>query len=259
MTATSKTSLPCRTKWSSRSSALWSEEFASSGAEQSGRKPTQLWAAHDYFLQGRARSIQFNSLAAAQFLRRAIELDPAHAQAHAWLAGTAYVLHSDHGRREDLEEGLRTAQTAVRLDPLDSSGHRNLGLIYSKLRQYELGGIHLDRAVALNPNDVYASTFRGLWLAFTGRGEEALRSLEADLRRDPFPPSWYLGVPRRCLPAAQAARRGPRSVSARRPSLALVATLLHRFVSGSSRQDRPGEAVGRGCAAAQARFCNNGL
>jgi adenylate cyclase len=166
---------------------------ASSSAEHSGRKPTQLWAAHDYFLQGRERSIRFDSQGAAQFLRRAIELDPAHTQAHAWLAGAAYVRHSDHGRREDLEEGLRAAQTAVRLDPLDSSGHRNLGLIYSKLRQYELGGIHLDRAVALNPNDVYASTFRGLWLAFTGRGEEALRSLEADLRRDPFPPAWYWG------------------------------------------------------------------
>ena len=165
----------------------------STRAEQSGRKPPQLWAAHDHFLQGRERSIRFDSETAAQFLRRAIELDPAHAQAHAWLAGVAYVLHSDHGRREDLEEGLRAAQTAVRLDPLDSSGHRQLGLIYSKMRQYEQGGIHLDRAVALNPNDVYASMFRGLWLAFTGRGEEALGSLEADLRRDPFPPAWYWG------------------------------------------------------------------
>jgi tetratricopeptide (TPR) repeat protein len=61
------------------------------------------------------------------------------------------------------------------------------------MRQYDLGGIHLDRAVSLNPNDVHASTLRGLWLALVGRGEEALRSLDADLRRDPYPPTWYWG------------------------------------------------------------------
>jgi tetratricopeptide (TPR) repeat protein len=88
---------------------------------------------------------------------------------------------------------LRAAQKAVELDPLDSAGHRALGLAYSQMRQYDLAGIHFDQAVSLNPNDVQASTVRGLWLAFTGRGEEALRSLNADLRRDPFPPTWYWG------------------------------------------------------------------
>ncbi|WP_192355664.1 adenylate/guanylate cyclase domain-containing protein [Mesorhizobium mediterraneum] len=166
---------------------------ASSGAEQSGRKPAQLWAAHDYFLQGRERSIRFDGDAAAPLLRRAIELDPAYAQAYGLLAEVAYILYSAHGRREDLEEGFRAAQKAVELDPLDSASHRALGLIHSMMRQYELGGIHLDRAVALNPNDVHASTFRGLWLALTGHGQEALRSLDADLRRNPFPPAWYWG------------------------------------------------------------------
>jgi len=167
--------------------------LALSGAEQSRRKPPQLWAAHDYFLQGRERAVRFDAEAAAPLLRRTIELDPAHAQAYGWLAQQLYVLYSAHGRREDLEEELRAAQRAVELDPLDSGSHRALGLAYSQMRQYDLGGIHLDRAVSLNPNDVHASTLRGLWLAFVGRGEEALRSLDADLRRDPFPPTWYWG------------------------------------------------------------------
>ncbi len=64
-------------------------------------------------------------------------------------------------------------------------------MIYSLMRQYDLAGVHYDRAIALNPNDVTASTLRGLWLAYVGRGEEALRSMDADLRRDPFPPTWY--------------------------------------------------------------------
>jgi adenylate cyclase len=167
--------------------------LASSGAELSRRKPPQLWAAHDYFLQGRERAIRFDAEAAAPLLRRAIELDPAYARAYGWLSMQLYVLYSAHGRREDLEHELRAAQKAVELDPLDTVSHQAFGLVCSQMRQYDLAGIHFDRAVSLNPNDVYASTLRGLWLAFVGRGEEALRSLDADLRRDPFPPTWYWG------------------------------------------------------------------
>ena len=43
------------------------------------------------------------------------------------------------------------------------------------------GASLVEQAVALNPNDVNASTLRGLWLAYVGRGEEALGSLDADL------------------------------------------------------------------------------
>lgn len=167
--------------------------LSSSGAEQSRRKPPQLWAAHDYFLQGRERAIRFDAEAAAPLLRRAIELDPAYARAYGWLSMQLYVLYSAHGRREDLEDELKVARRAIELDPLDSVGHQAFGLVCSQMRQYDLAGIHFDRAVSLNPNDVYASTLRGLWLAFVGRGEEALRSLDADLRRDPFPPTWYWG------------------------------------------------------------------
>jgi adenylate cyclase len=167
--------------------------LALTGAEQSRRKPPQLWAAHDYFLQGRERTIRFDAEAAVPLLRHAVELDPTYAQAYGLLAEAMYVLYSVHGRGEDLEEGFRAAQKAVELDPLDSVSHRAAGLIRSMMRQYDLAGIHFDRAVSLNHNDVYASMLRGLWLAFVGRGEEALRNLDADLRRDPFPPSWYWG------------------------------------------------------------------
>lgn len=167
--------------------------LALAGAEQSRRKPPQRWAAHDYFLQGRERTIRFDAEAAVPLLRRAVELDPAYAQAYALLAEAMYVLYSVHGRREDLDEGLEAAQKAVELDGLDSVSHRAAGLIRSMMRQYDLAGIHFNRAVSLNHNDVYASMLRGLWLAFVGRGEEALRNLDADLRRDPFPPSWYWG------------------------------------------------------------------
>jgi adenylate cyclase len=52
----------------------------------------------------------------------------------------------------------------------------------------------LDRAVRLNPNDVTAQATRANWLIRTGRPEEALQTLEAAMRRDPFSPTWLWEV-----------------------------------------------------------------
>jgi len=79
----------------------------------------------------------------------------------------------------------------VALDPNDACTHRELGVVYLAMKQFDLAGVHFDRAVTLNPNDVSASGFRGLWLAHIGQGEEALKSLDSDRRRDPFSPNWY--------------------------------------------------------------------
>jgi adenylate cyclase len=165
--------------------------LAAGGAEHARRKPPQLWAAYDYFLQGREQMQRFDAETAAPLLRRAIELDAGYAQAHGWFAIAMYVIYSSHGRPEDLKEGMDAAQRAVALDPLDSTSHRALAMIYSLMRQYDLAGVHFDRAVALNPNDVDSSTLRSLWLAYVGRGHEALESLDAGLRLDPFPPTWH--------------------------------------------------------------------
>jgi adenylate cyclase len=44
--------------------------------------------------------------------------------------------------------------------------------------------------MTLNPRDIRITSHRALWLAYTGRGDEAVQSLDADLLRDPFPPAW---------------------------------------------------------------------
>ncbi len=80
--------------------------LAARGAEQALRKPPQLWAAYDYVLQGREQMQRFDGEAAAPLLRRALELDPGTPRPMRGWPGL-YVLYSAHGRREDLEEGLR--------------------------------------------------------------------------------------------------------------------------------------------------------
>jgi tetratricopeptide (TPR) repeat protein len=90
-----------------------------------------------------------------------------------------------------VNEALENARKAVSLDEADAIGHAMLGYTLSIQGQHDLAGLHLERAIALNPMDVRITSKHALWLTFTGRGDEAVRSLDADLRRDPFPPAWF--------------------------------------------------------------------
>ena len=65
-------------------------------------------------------------------------------------------------------------------------------------RKFDLAGVHSGRAVGLNPNDVMIAGHRANWLVRVGRLDEALQSLDAAMRRDPYPPTWHLGHPLVC-------------------------------------------------------------
>ena len=165
---------------------------AASGAQRSRRKPTSNLAAYDYFLQGRETIEQRGDPAiAALSLRRAIELDPGFAQAHAWLSQLHLFMFAVELRPELLHEAIALAQKALSLDDADAWSHRAIGYAYMIAGQHEPAGIHLDRAAALNPRDTRITSVRAVWLAFGGNGDEAARCLDADLRRDPFPPAWF--------------------------------------------------------------------
>jgi TolB-like protein/Tfp pilus assembly protein PilF len=179
--------------------------IAASGAQRSRRKPTSDMAAYDFFLQGR-ESIERrdNPDAAEELLRRAIELDPGFAQAHAWLSRHYVLLFHLCLNSENLSKALTLAQKALSLDEADAWSHNAMAFAYLFRGQHDLAGIHFNRAVALNPMDVRITSSRALWLGFAGRGSEALKSLDADLRRDPFPPEWFWNF--RCIALFQARR-----------------------------------------------------
>jgi len=166
---------------------------AASGARRSRRKPTHDLAAYDYFLQARECIERYDTVApgaAVPLLRRAIELDPGFAGAYAWLSFATLMIYNKNLCSETLRDGLMLARTALSLDDSDAWSHRAIGFAYTLSKQFDLAGLHFDRAVELNPADVRITSMRALWLAYTGRADDALRSLDADLRRDPFPPKW---------------------------------------------------------------------
>jgi TolB-like protein/Flp pilus assembly protein TadD len=165
--------------------------MAASGAHRSRRKPTNDLVAYDYFLQGREIvERRGDPDAAARLLQRAIELDPGFSQAHAWLSHLCILIFHADLRLERLHEAVVLAQKAMSLDEADAWSHRALGFAYTFDGQHDLAGLHLDRGAALNPMDVRITSVRALWMAFAGKGDEAVRSLDSDLRRDPFPPAW---------------------------------------------------------------------
>jgi adenylate cyclase len=167
---------------------------AVSGAQQSRRKPTHDLAAYDYFLQGRECLERYDADAAVPLLRRATECDPGFARAYAWLSFATVVIYTTDLRPETLRDALMLARTAMSLDDSDAWSHRAIGVTYLLSREFELAGLHLGRAVELNPVDVRMTSMRAMWLAYSGRVDDALRSLDADLRRDPFPPKWFWAI-----------------------------------------------------------------
>jgi TolB-like protein len=168
--------------------------MAASGAQRSRRKPTSDLAAYDFFLQGRECFERGGDAdEAARLFRRAIEQDVQFTHAYAWLSRVYIGKYHVSLLSDELDEARMLARQAISLDESDAWSHAVVGLVYTIEGQHELAGLHFDRAIILNPMDVRITSVYALWLAYTGRGDQAVRSLDADLRRDPFPPEWLWG------------------------------------------------------------------
>jgi adenylate cyclase len=141
--------------------ALVSYVRASESAAAAGR-PTNNLQAYDLVLQ--ARNVYKHGvsdgpalLAARALYRRAIELDPDYAAAHASLGMTFIVDRIQEvtgaATARDLELGLEAARRAVQLAPDLPLGYQVLSFGLSASGDYEGGMQAAERAVQLNPSD----------------------------------------------------------------------------------------------------------
>jgi tetratricopeptide (TPR) repeat protein len=113
--------------------------------------------------------------AADSEFRRAIGCDPRYAPAHQWYQ---FLLFS----RGALEQGLVEGLTAVELDPGSVSARRSIGFGYIYARRYAQARVHLDRAIAMNPNAEESYRLQGVALALEGDFQEAERVLREATR-----------------------------------------------------------------------------
>ena len=166
-------------------------------ARVSGR-PTDSLGAYDCVLRGLSvlytfRGGDFES--AGALLRRAIELDPNYAQAHAHLAWW-HNLRVGEGRSAQVsEDGLqaeRLSQRAVELDPRDAVALSVAGHVQSFIkRKFTVAMEMFDQALAINPSCAVAWARSATTLAYMGEGEEALQRVRNALRLSPFDPQSF--------------------------------------------------------------------
>ncbi len=166
-------------------------------------KPTRDLQAYDFVLRGRAllaTSERAENFKARALFRRAIELDPAYASAHAGL-GWTFVISVLFGwtgsPQAAMENAHQRAQKALSLDLSNIDGHRLLARIYITRRQYDLALIETERVIAINPNDAGGYAEQGVALVWSGRPDGAILAVETALRFDPnMDPNtlWHLAL-----------------------------------------------------------------
>ncbi|MET0166987.1 MAG: adenylate cyclase [Vicinamibacterales bacterium] len=166
------------------------------GTEGVGHEGTRSVEAHDCLLRGLERFWLFSQQPVEEargYFARAVELDPAYAAAHAWLARALafqWIMYWD-ASSEALEQAFDHARTAVDLDP-------QLPLAYSVLSWVQRWRGHGEEAIAaglravnLDPNNADAHLFLSFALSASGRAKEGLHYIEKGMRLNPHPSTVY--------------------------------------------------------------------
>jgi adenylate cyclase len=125
------------------------------------------------------------------FFRRAVDLDPNFAAAHAELAiavlysATLYQLRSI---AEASHEAAPIVQRAIALDPVGPTGQVSVALMQHYVGNYDATLSASRRALAISPNYAVAHHVLGMGLLFSGRPRESLEPIREATRLDPFDP-----------------------------------------------------------------------
>src|SRR5687768_12128949 len=136
------------------------------------------WSVSREHNQQAIRLIGENNFAdAISRLEKAIQLDPAYADAHMNI-GTAYFLLGQP------QTALVHLQRGIELDPVHE-GYNQLGVVYDKLGKSDLAIENLKKAVELKPNYVLGYHNLGAAYLYANRLKPAQEALETAAKLDP--------------------------------------------------------------------------
>jgi len=169
-------------------------EVGSAERSRAARKSESALRAWDLYHLGMRhfyKSSAADNLEAQKYFRRAIDLDPTLAQAHAWLsyAEVLEMIYFDaHPDEKRLNDAIATARKAIELDDRDAMTHFTCGRALLARKDYEGAIAELHAAVELNPN--MAAGYCGLAdsLAYEGRFAEAIPYFEKAIQLSPHDP-----------------------------------------------------------------------
>jgi adenylate cyclase len=164
-------------------------------AERARRKPTASMTAYDNLLRGHMHCHRYtrdDNAEAQRMYRKAIELDPNLAQAHAWLAWTYHMGHYFVWETHDSTDlAAESINRALALDEDDSFIRTVYAYTLRRDGRPDEAEMQFEKAVELNPNDAIATAWLAEFLVARGRSAEALPWVEKAIRRDPYHVDWY--------------------------------------------------------------------
>lgn len=127
--------------------------------------------------------------AAAGLLRRAVQLDPAYARAHALLAlvlGFGQRIGLAPDREGTMADSLASADAALALDDRDPTVLGHAGCALADIGQVERGQRLLERAIELDPSNAQAWAALGGAKLLQGRYDDAAEDLRHGIRISPL-------------------------------------------------------------------------
>jgi tetratricopeptide (TPR) repeat protein len=126
-----------------------------------------------------------------EYFERAVQKDPAYAQAWAGLGDSYYQLghYGIWPRKLTLQKAKATALKALELDETLSDGHVSLWYVMAAENSWSAAEKELLRAIALNPNNAMAHRNHGFYLGtVVGRFDEAIVEMKRARELDPLTP-----------------------------------------------------------------------
>jgi adenylate cyclase len=156
------------------------------------RKPTTNLDAYDWFVQGRElfyNGTPEDNKKACEMFEKAISLDPDYAGAYALLAeayARDWITFWNEPLETSYDRAWANAKKSITLDNTDSQTRTALGVVFLYSGNYDQAFFHLDKALALNPNDTHALIYMARYDYRTGNTERALERVVQARRNNPF-------------------------------------------------------------------------
>jgi len=159
--------------------------------ERIEKKPTKDIKAYEYYVKGREYYFRYKkeeNEQAVELFKKAIELDPDYALAHAGLSDAYFqrVIRFGFPGAEWFEPAVEEAQKAISLDPNLAEGYKALGSLYGVVKGWwRKAGEAYQKAVEVNPNSAIACGSLSDFYLRSGDYDKALPLAKKTVALDP--------------------------------------------------------------------------
>jgi TolB-like protein len=161
---------------------------------------TQSVEAYDSYIRGLAELFRYTpeaSLLGESLMHKAVEIDPGYARPYSMLGLSMFVAWEFQWRPEPdvLAQATALTRKGVDIDPNLATAHAVLGWLLLWQGQYDAAIAALEKAVAIDPDDIWAVTLLAETYNYIGRPQEVPPLFPILERIDPLYPlnDFYLG------------------------------------------------------------------